>query len=443
MALSSVNFQKTKSNSAEETLREFEAEYLLPKELRKENEYWNCGKTDAEVFADEILKAERKGGRKPKLENSLWEAVVNLNENHSMKDARKVAKHIERKFNILCTRIAIHRDEGKVFKGADGKETVKYNYHAHLNFVTYKNSRQNWRRQLIRRKDLSELQTEVAELLGMERGKVGSTAVRANHRELRQNYDAIMEQRKSPELKLTVSELRKEISELRNELKAKNKELEELGEQKVYTQADYIAINKLKKELKKANLQEIYQEFLRLQKELKEKADRLEKKEQLLKKLGTEKKELMNALTPTYMKFGKEGKNPPQEYVPFLKFMDEELKTYEKDLKDERETTKELKEDISTLKAEKSSKSGNMDEIEQDLKAGIDDEELNIYTGFSFFRKIKEKFIEMRAYIHELWNENIELKSENMELKQENEQLKKENQEDEVAEQNITNHLKL
>jgi len=175
------------------------------------------------------------------------------------------AKHIERKFNILCTRIAIHRDEGKVFKGADGKETVKYNYHAHLNFVTYKNSRQNWRRQLIRRKDLSELQTEVAELLGMERG----------HRELRQNYDAIMEQRKSPELKLTVSELRKEISELRNELKAKNKELEELG----------------------SRLQEIYQEFLRLQKELKEKADRLEKKEQLLKKLGTEKKELMNALT--------------------------------------------------------------------------------------------------------------------------------------------------
>jgi len=230
MAKSSINFQKTKSNSSAETLREFEAEYLLPKIHRKENEYWNCGKTDAEVFADEILKAKRKGGRKPKLENSLWEAVINLNENHTMKDARKVAKHIERKFNILCTRIAIHRDEGKVFGEGENK-TVKYNYHAHLNFVTYKDSRQNWRRQLIRRKDLSELQSEVAELLGMERGKVGSKAIRANHRELRQNYDAIMEQRKAPELKLTVTQLKKEISELRNELKAKNKEKENLKKQ--------------------------------------------------------------------------------------------------------------------------------------------------------------------------------------------------------------------
>ena len=37
MAISSVNFQKTKPNSVAETTREFEAKYLLKKEYRQEN----------------------------------------------------------------------------------------------------------------------------------------------------------------------------------------------------------------------------------------------------------------------------------------------------------------------------------------------------------------------------------------------------------------------
>ena len=166
MAKASINFQKTQANSVAETTREFEADYLLPEEHRLENEYWNCGKSDSQIFQEELAKASRKGGRVPKEENSLWEAVLNLNKEHTLEDVQRVAKHIEKKFNITCTRIAIHRDEGHI----NERGIVEYNLHAHLNFVTYKDSKQNWRRENIK-DGFIQLQTDIAQILNMERGK--------------------------------------------------------------------------------------------------------------------------------------------------------------------------------------------------------------------------------------------------------------------------------
>lgn len=166
MAKASINFQKTQSNSVAETTREFKADYLLPEEHRLENEYWNCGKSDSQVFEAELQKATRKGGRVPKEENSLWEGVLNLNKEHTLKDVQRVAKHIEEKFNITCTRIAVHKDEGHI----NERGIVEYNIHAHLNFVTYKDGKQNWRRENIK-DGFIQLQTDIAQILKMERGK--------------------------------------------------------------------------------------------------------------------------------------------------------------------------------------------------------------------------------------------------------------------------------
>ncbi len=232
MALSSINFQKTKSNSVAETTREFEAKYLLKKEDRQNNEYWNCGKSDSEVFEEELSKANRKGGRVPKLKNSIWEAVVNLNAKQDMKDLKKLAKHIEKKFNITCTRIAIHRDEGHY----DENGKVQYNYHAHMNFVTYKEGKQNWRREYINKKVLSELQTETAKILDMDRGEVDSKSVRANHRQFRANAEKIQEERK---LLAKQQDLKEEITRLRAELK-----------QNGAVRSDYAQLEQLNKDLK-------------------------------------------------------------------------------------------------------------------------------------------------------------------------------------------------
>ena len=91
---------------------------------------------------------------------------------------------------------------------------------------------------------------------------------------MRENYDEIMQQREAVERvdklekeldkeKLTVKELKAEIEAYRKELIERNKELSELKE-KIYTKEDYNALSALKKQLKKDNLSEIYDEFLKL-----------------------------------------------------------------------------------------------------------------------------------------------------------------------------------
>ena len=180
-----------------------------------------------EIFDQEVAQAKPKGGRKPSFESSHWEAALNFNPEHTIEDVRRVAEHIERKFNIKCVEIAMHRDEGHIDK--ESGEPV-YNLHAHLNFVTYKDGKQNWRRELIDRKALSQLQTEVADLMGMERRgvsvqeeadrlekEVTPAADRLGHRELKI-------------VKKTTEQLERENRELRSRAERAEKKAVESSE---------------------------------------------------------------------------------------------------------------------------------------------------------------------------------------------------------------------
>lgn len=181
MAKSSINFQKSKGHSFDHNFRKDEPNYLLKAENRLENFYWKNEKTAREIFDEELLNTKRKGGPIPRFENSHWEAVLNLNKNHTLEDVQKVARYIEQKFNITCATIAVHRDEGH-YKN----DKPQYNFHAHITFVTYKDGQQNWRKEKIKPSDLRELQTAVAEILQMERGQENSKAERLSHRQYKQ-----------------------------------------------------------------------------------------------------------------------------------------------------------------------------------------------------------------------------------------------------------------
>lgn len=225
MSKSSVNFAKAKANSKEETTRKFEANYLLPKEHRRENLYWENPVSEQELFAKSA--EQQRTGKKPILENSLWEAVVNFNDGHTLEDMQKVAQHIEKKFNITCSRIAMHQDEGHI----NAQGVVEYNLHAHINFVTHRDGKQNWRQALVKNK-LPDLQTEVAEILSMERGKEKSTAKRLDHKQ----YRAFAKEQE--QTLATQKELKEEVAKLRAELK-------EAGA----TRADYAQLEQKQKEL--------------------------------------------------------------------------------------------------------------------------------------------------------------------------------------------------
>lgn len=227
--LSSINFQKAKKYSYSHNFREEdekkEAKYLLPEEYHQENEYWFLSdengeiKSAGKVFLEEVKKTKRKGGVNPKFENAHREAVIVLNSHHTMEDLHKVREHFEKNYKFICCAIAIHRDEGYLVD-IKGEKVPKYNYHAHLNFITYANGKQQWN---FNKKQLADMQTEISEILGMERGEVFSKTKRLAH----QHYRYVMEQEdKLKREKELVLQQNTELQEKNQTLAAKNQELE-------------------------------------------------------------------------------------------------------------------------------------------------------------------------------------------------------------------------
>lgn len=194
MTISSINFQRVrgdKKQALDHIARTTEKEpvYLLEKSERKPNGFELLA--DVDKLHEEQMSLRKKNhsrGKAPELNDSLWEAVINLEEHHTMDDVKKVADFIHKKYHLTPTAIAIHRDEG--YKNKTTGET-KYNYHAHVMFYTVENGKSQMR--TIGKKALSEMQTEVANLLHMERGQVNSKTVRLNHRQYREKAKELAE----------------------------------------------------------------------------------------------------------------------------------------------------------------------------------------------------------------------------------------------------------
>lgn len=184
MTISSIHFQKAEVEFAEKhnfRTEKKEPEYLLDKQYRKTNEYLKLN--DPKELYQEQLKLRNQNharGFAPHLKDVYWEAVVNLDEKHNLDDVKKVADFIQQKYHLQPCSIALHHDEGYTDK--DG--TVKYNHHAHLCFLTMDKGISTMRK--IRSKELRQMQTEVAQLLGLERGKENSKATRLDHKQYRE-----------------------------------------------------------------------------------------------------------------------------------------------------------------------------------------------------------------------------------------------------------------
>lgn len=184
MTISSIHFQKAEVEFAEKhnfRTEKKEPEYLLDKQYRKTNEYLKLN--DPKELYQEQLKIRNQNharGFAPHLKDVYWEAVVNLDEKHSLADVKKVADFIQQKYHLQPCSIALHHDEGYTDK--DG--TVKYNHHAHLCFLTMDKGISTMRK--IRSKELRQMQTEVAQLLGLERGKENSKTTRLDHKQYRE-----------------------------------------------------------------------------------------------------------------------------------------------------------------------------------------------------------------------------------------------------------------
>ena len=268
---SSFSIEKATAQSEKHSTRteEKEPKYFLPEEYRQENEFWSCGESEQEIFNRELkkYKAEHKGGRIPKFENCKWEAIINLNYTHTMADAQKVAEHIAKKFNFIATRIAIHRDEGHFESDENGEKCVVYNYHAHLNFITLKDAKQNMRREHISAKDLSQAQDEIAEILQMERGERLKDLYGEHYHETKAT--------KKHKSGRQYAQEQKALELTKKEIIAEWKKIHEESKGQGYTKEYFKALSNLKKDLLQEQSIKIH--------ELNEKIAELEKENERLK----------------------------------------------------------------------------------------------------------------------------------------------------------------
>ena len=156
--------------------------------------------------------------------NYEWSAVVNIKPETTMNDLKKLAQHFSYKYGFQCYQIAIHRDEGHI--NDNGEKEI--NHHAHLEFITLD---KNTGKQLFKLRDFNpqkmrEIQTEVAEILQMERGqdKRISGAKRIEPRA----YARLKEQERQEkrEIKKELTNTKAELTSNKNELNSVKNELE-------------------------------------------------------------------------------------------------------------------------------------------------------------------------------------------------------------------------
>lgn len=216
-----------------------------------------------------------------------WSAVCNIKPETTMADLERLAEHFEQKYGFQCYQIAIHRDEGYI---ENGEKHI--NNHAHLEFITLdKETGKNcFKLRDFPKSKMREIQDEVAEILGMERGQ--DKRISKRERIEPRKYAQLKEQERKNTQKLkqdiktkdnVIQDLnqeleqeklsKKQLAELieaeRKSMLQENKELKEANQQAIYIADDYKRLRAIK-EQQDITIQELNEQIQRIKDEAKE-----------------------------------------------------------------------------------------------------------------------------------------------------------------------------
>ena len=226
--ISSINFKKSIPINTEHNDRTLAPNYLIDKEKGVE---CNRNAEKARELKNQIINEaketyQNKVKQKFQAKSFEWSAVVNIKPDTTMKDLENLAKHFNDKYGFQCYQIAIHRDEGH--KNTQGE--IEINQHAHMEFITLdkETGKQNFKMRDFSKQKMREIQTEVAEILQMERGK--DKRLTGTKRIEPRKYAQLKEQEKAI-IKETKIKVAKQIKELKTELEAEILSKAEIKEQ--------------------------------------------------------------------------------------------------------------------------------------------------------------------------------------------------------------------
>lgn len=170
--ISSINFKKSNAIQTRHNDRDLPPNYLIGGDCEVNRNHKEALELKNKIIYEAINAYNKnKAPKAPsfKAKSYEWSAVCNIKPETTMQDLEKLASHFNQKYGFQCYQIAIHRDEGHT--NEKGEKVI--NHHAHLEFVTLdrQTGKNNYRRELITPKILRQIQTEVAEILQMERGQ--------------------------------------------------------------------------------------------------------------------------------------------------------------------------------------------------------------------------------------------------------------------------------
>jgi hypothetical protein len=279
--ISSINFKKSFAINAEHNDRTLPPSYLIDNEKGAEcdRDAEQARELKGQIIAQAKEAYINRTNQRFQAKSYEWSAVCNIKSDTTMDDLKRLAQHFKDKYGFQCYQIAIHRDEGHIDE--DGKKQI--NHHAHLEFITLdKNTGINRQRELTPQK-LRELQSEVSQILQMQRGedKRKSGRERTEPREY-----AKQKETEKKTTKQAINDLNKKIREIEKQQREALKEadnafqaerkrmievnnsLVEMGLPKIYEKDQYTDLGKWR-DLAKAKIQECNQaQILELKKQL-------------------------------------------------------------------------------------------------------------------------------------------------------------------------------
>lgn len=250
-----------------------------------------------------------KKAPKFKAKSYEWSAVVNIKPDTTMNDLECLARHFEEKYGFQCYQIAIHRDEGHI----DENGEKQINHHAHMEFITLDKETGKNRQRDIKPQTLRQIQTEVAEILQMERGVDKRISKRKRieprkyaqmkeeeKKKIAQKNKEIQELQKYSEKlreeninqELTKKEIRERIEQERKAWLNENKTLKEQNQELLYQQADYMRLRALREQEFKT-IEALNLEIQKLKQEIQEKD---KKNQELQQELTISKQEVENII---------------------------------------------------------------------------------------------------------------------------------------------------
>jgi hypothetical protein len=242
MAKSSIHIQPVKLGSEQHNNREKDLNYVR-KDLSNENSSFNSQSiAEARAFAEKNYQ-EKVGQKMQEKATPIREGVLLIEKHHTAEDLKKLAEKIENRFGIKTIQGYCHKDEGHQDK-ITGE--WKPNYHAHMIFDW--TNHQTGKSVKMNRDDMAELQTMVAEHLGMERG------INSSKKHL--NAIQFKVQQEVRDLKITHN-LKNGLSEAKNIIEQGNgvqNELKGLKIEKNSLESDVSGLKKEKNGLETENL---------------------------------------------------------------------------------------------------------------------------------------------------------------------------------------------